>query len=419
MSHQQQEYLKSREWLQTLQSFIYSTLRPIISDVNPYVGKEAMLIWTEAFTHETYSLSSNYEDLEYLGDAILKALFPKYLMKRFPQFHKKEFTELNVAYMSKVSNAQMAKKMGLGKHIRMLGLSEASFNVEADAFESFFGALDTISDMIVPGLGFANCYNMVIHLYTNFEIDETRAEGAQKTLVQQIFSRFDLPVLTEISPGYQLNISFSAQLAHEVTNATEIISNTSNKKSDAEAEVNAEIVKRLVDADLIRISETNTKQKAGDNITFVLKLKPQQLQFLKTKGVNTSNIKQNILATGRGRTKISAEKEAYAHALAMLNSMGVNTKWAENIKHQQDLDDPHLKQLLPALNKKLSERGYKSFHFFIPRKTSNYKGSVVQLIGVKKDTGYLDVLQVIYTQESTKSYKDIKYKLAETYISEV
>ena len=36
-------------------------------------------VWIRAFTSETYDPTFNYEDLEYVGDRILKVVFIKYL----------------------------------------------------------------------------------------------------------------------------------------------------------------------------------------------------------------------------------------------------------------------------------------------------------------------------------------------------
>ncbi len=110
------EMIEVNQWLHRLQLFIDRLLEPIIKDRkarNRYLDEKAMAIWMIAFTHETVSMTDNYEELEFLGDAILKAVFPKYLMQRFPNLKKGDYTELNTAYMSKMMQARLSRELGL------------------------------------------------------------------------------------------------------------------------------------------------------------------------------------------------------------------------------------------------------------------------------------------------------------------
>lgn len=345
----------TQEWLQRLQLFINKLLTPIIKnqkDRNKYLDKNAMVVWARAFTHETASPTDNYEDLEFLGDAILKAVFPKYLMNRLPKLHKGEYTELNVAYMSKIMQAQLSRKLGLGDYIRVVGIERAILNLETDVFESFFGALDTISDSIFFGLGFGNCYNMITYIFSDEEIDEKKGSGSAKTQVLQMFVRFDLP------------------------------------KPEAS------------------VDDSNKY-----DVKFTVKLLEEHLEFLKTYNVYITN---PIIGFASAGTKKEAEFEAYTNAFNTLAEYGITTDWAAEAKQYRDFLDPAVAEYVPLATERLEREGFVSMYFFIPRKTVTPKGAIVQLIGVKGD-GRQQLLSFTYTSDRENSYRNAKALVVRQY----
>lgn len=349
--------IQTTQWLQRLQLFLNKLLEPIIPDQaqrNRYLEPRAMVIWARAFTHETVSPSDNYEDLEFLGDAMLKASFPKYLMRRLPHLHKGEYTELNVFYMSKLRQAELSRRLGFGEYILVTGIDRAILNLETDVFESFFGALDTISDMITPGLGFANCYNMIIHIFKDIEIDESKGRGSAKTQVIQIFVRFDLPKPVEIA------------------------------------------------------DETDRF-----NIKFSVRLQPEHIAFLRSYGVE---IRDPLIGYGQAPTKADASSKAYAQALETLADHGITTEWAEEAKQARDFMDPSVAPYVAAASARLQKEGFDTMYFFVPRKTVTPKGAIVQLVGVRP-TGQHEVLTYTYATERENSYRAAKTLVVQQYAS--
>lgn len=342
------------KWLQNLQSFLNKLLEPVVPDQAErmkYLDKTAMTFWKRAFTHETVS-ADHYEDLEYLGDAILKSVFPKYLMQRLPHLHKGEYTELNNAYMSKMKQAELARKMGLSEYILVTGIDKANLNLETDVFESFFGALDTISDLIMPGMGFIICYNMIIHLFKNIEIDEKLGEGSGKTQVQQMFSRFDLP-----KPGEQI------------------------------------------------------QGEKTSNVVISIYLEPSHLEFLRSYGLNIQNA---TIGVGQGGTKTEAEHNAYAAALQTLENYGITSKWAKQAKTARDFADPVVAQFVPTADVRLKREGFVSMEFFIPRKTVTPRGAIVQLIGIRPN-GKSELLSHTYATSRDNGYQAAKALVVQQY----
>lgn len=343
------------QWLQKLQSFLNDLLKNIIKDQkerNSYLDARAMAIWSAALTHESFSPSDNYEDLEYLGDAALKYIFPKYLMNRFPYLHKNEYTELNVAYMSKVMQGKLSRKLGFTEFIRFTGIDKVILNLDADVFESFFGALDTISSMVTPGLEFANCYNMILYIFNDVDIDVRKGKGAPKTQVIQIFVRFDLPKpIEQIDDRDKYNIIFSVILPKE------------------------------------------------------------NLEFLRSYGVNIVN---PVIGVAKGSTKAEADFEAYTQALNLLESYGITTDWADKAKQSRDFMDPAIAPYVPEADKRLKAEGFERMYFFIPRKTVTPKGAIVQLVGVRPNDRH-EVLSYTYTNERENSYRTAKSLVVRQY----
>ena len=69
------------KWETDLRNFIYTTLAKFIPDEKvrtELVSEKAMPYWITAFTHESYDPLNNFEDLETLGDKMLKSVFIRY-----------------------------------------------------------------------------------------------------------------------------------------------------------------------------------------------------------------------------------------------------------------------------------------------------------------------------------------------------
>jgi dsRNA-specific ribonuclease len=335
---------RSVEWSQALKKHLNFLLKNIIPDNierNRYFSDEYMKIWEKAFTHESANpnANSNYEDIEYLGDAVLKCEFPKYLIATFPTLHKRDYTELTRVYQSKTEQAKYANFMKLGKYV--LSVSGPSNSVLGDLYESFFGALSTISDKISRGYGSINCYNMIVYLYKNTEMKWVEKTGAIKTQVQQIFTRFALPI-----------------------------------PEDTEEYDN---VKSLYTRHII--------------------LSPRHLAFLKNYDVDLPQMK---IGVGVGRTKEAAENNAYTAALAYLNSFGITTEWATTARQIADFYTPEISPYNDRLDDKLVKNGYTFKYFAAAANTRVKTGETIELIGVHADStkdilAYINVVYMDYT----------------------
>jgi ribonuclease-3 len=346
--------MEERVWLQRLQQELFRLLSPVVQDrgtLLKYLDAKAMPVWAKAFTHETYSPTFNYEVLEYLGDKVLLTVFSKYLIKRFPQFGPGIYTELNVIYMSGITQANIARQMGLGPLVRVRGLSTASLNLEGDVFESFFGALDTVADMVVPGMGLAVCFNFIVHLFRDIQIDPSAALGAPKTQVQQMFSRFGLG------------------------------------------------------------SPIESEYDEGGMVRMVVTPSPSQLQFLNQQGIT---LPFSLHWEATARTKKEAEATAYARALEYLNDRGATSTWAKNLKRTLELQQPWYDPYRDQALRRARAAGFQSIAFFMPRKTNSSQESVVQLIGIRPNKQE-ETLESYLTSNKKEGFREGKVAVLAQY----
>ena len=104
----------------------------------------------EALTHSSYSFENpgcrNNQRLEFLGDAVLEIVISEQLFALLPSSSEGELTKLRAAAVCEPSLAGVARKISLGRYLRMGRGEELSGGRErpsvlADAFEALLGAM--------------------------------------------------------------------------------------------------------------------------------------------------------------------------------------------------------------------------------------------------------------------------------------
>lgn len=100
-----------------------------------------------SYAHETvhYPHNEHNERLEFLGDSVLSLIVSTYLYQNFPSFDEGKMTKLRAQIVCETSLYQCAKRMNLGKYLRMGNGERASGgtmrpSILADAFEAVLGA---------------------------------------------------------------------------------------------------------------------------------------------------------------------------------------------------------------------------------------------------------------------------------------
>ena len=100
-----------------------------------------------SFAHETprYPHNEHNERLEFLGDSVLGLIVSTYMYEHFPQYDEGKMTKLRAQVVCEPSLYQCAKRIGLGRYLRMGNgeMSSGGFrrpSILADAFEAVLGA---------------------------------------------------------------------------------------------------------------------------------------------------------------------------------------------------------------------------------------------------------------------------------------
>lgn len=317
---------EENKWLQGLQLFLYQEILTL-AEPDPdqrikLVDQEAMNIWMIAFTHESYeaNVGENYEELEKLGDSIMKSIFIKYLMMRFQGINRGLISELSNYYMSKPAQAPIAVRLGLNKWVRTP--IDKNIHMFEDLLESLFGALLEIGDKIIKiGAGYVLCYNLLVNIYNSSDIDLSVTKGHAKTQVKQTFEKMNWGKVEDIETWVQNSNSISG--------------------------------------------------------TFYIRFTPQAINDFKNLNINVPN---DMLAMAGGTTRKVASDSAYKIALNRLLELGITQEWADLQREQNIFMLPELSPYFPDANERARKEGYVDIYFKSPRKGT--KGCYVQLIGV-------------------------------------
>jgi ribonuclease III len=98
-----------------------------------------------ALTHPTFSQKANYEQLEFVGDAVVRMAVAEFLIETYPELPVGEFTAIRSVLVSDRILAQLASFYGLERYLLVSesALSDIAGQESrlAEAFEALLGAL--------------------------------------------------------------------------------------------------------------------------------------------------------------------------------------------------------------------------------------------------------------------------------------
>ena len=86
---------------------------------------KALALLEEALTHSSLvneqrtALPQHNERLEFLGDAVLSLVISEYLASALPQSSEGNLSKLKAQVVSEASLAQVARRLGLGEHLKL------------------------------------------------------------------------------------------------------------------------------------------------------------------------------------------------------------------------------------------------------------------------------------------------------------
>lgn len=259
----------------SLKDFLINLLKYVIDEqsVQLYVQPKYMKIWERAFTPESTDPTENYEEDEYAGDRALKTTTPIYLIVRNPNYTFANITYIDTLTMEKTTQAKLAVELGLTQYINS---QETNISIYGDIYESFFGALYRIANLVSPKIGIIVVYNMHRFIFNQNEIPKEIEEGNDKMIVEQIF--------------IQLGLS------------------------------QPKIHSNMIQNKLFQV-----------NIIFT----QEQLDFFQQ---NNIAIQNPTLAFATGKSKMATVMNAYKMAKTNLNRYGINQQFISNIKAERNKD---------------------------------------------------------------------------------
>lgn len=322
-------------------------------DIHRYLVSDPIIIkyWIPVFTHITANPSNgkNYEMLEYLGDSVLDGAFDELLVSKMPVGSESTFTNIHNIYTGNEYLSKVCEELKLDTLLDIKGARDISYYIKADLVEAYVGALYSAGNEIrignVPAFGFGYTLVLFFVKYVFGEIDFTTQDGrgAPETNVEQYFTRFGL------------------------------------KTPKIETRTEGKII----------ISE--------------IYLSDEQIAFLAAAGVKISTGSDKLLiGVGKSREKKISKSKAFEDAYEYLDKLGVNPKWAEDLKNKKEMSsvppDVFNKALIKA-----SKVGYATMFFYMPNKTSNVDGFVMMLVGVFPDGTRDTLLAKYYEYNDRKS----------------
>ncbi len=183
-------------------------LRRRVSAVEDIIGHQFQNkdLIASAITHpsaaEGMPVSTSYERLEFLGDAVLGAIIAREVYERFPGMDEGQLTDLKIALVSGKMLSGLSDELGLAEYI-VFGVSELGTNSRGmksaleDVFEAIVGAL------YVDG-GYDAAHEFVMRMLGEYMVPETIQRFMNpKTHLQEITQKGNI----RKTPIYRLETS--------------------------------------------------------------------------------------------------------------------------------------------------------------------------------------------------------------------
>lgn len=215
-------------------------------------------LYLKALRHRSFvaerklSDSESYEQLEFLGDAVLDLIISEYIYHRYPTRDEGFMTQLRAKVVKGENLAQLAEKLNLGElieignRVKNQGIEKSS-SVLADTFEAITGA-------IYIDLGYGACtefINSVIERFVNFdEMVKSRDNYKSMLLEYAQAQKMAIPIyeiVKESGPGHNKTFLVQVVIEDQVLGQG---SGKNKKKAEQAAAMQAlDNLRKIIDAD--------------------------------------------------------------------------------------------------------------------------------------------------------------------------
>lgn len=196
----------SKEWYSSLKKYIEEILI-LYFDILPQKLSRKKLLplllsqnflenqWTKFLVCPVYNPdpSKNYDQLEAIGDAILKYCFKNYVLRKIPLVEDKELSELLARYMSVEFQPILGRHLLFQDWVIVDELTTSIPNkIVEDVLESFCGALASVCEELTlsPGLGVNLIQTFITKVWDGSGLSLSLTMGTNKTLIDQLETRY-------------------------------------------------------------------------------------------------------------------------------------------------------------------------------------------------------------------------------------
>jgi ribonuclease-3 len=200
---------------------------------------KSKLLYTKAFTHRSMNIrdekgnASNYERLEFVGDAMLSAVIAAYLFEQVPHGDEGYLTKMRSKVVSREHLNELGKDLGLIDLVQSrIPKSNFGNNIHGNLFESLVGA-------IYLDRGYKFCekfiYKRVINPYVDIETLEGKVISYKSLLIewcQKEKNTFDYNVYEDTGKDELKHFSVKLSINDKVVSKARA---TSKKKAEEKA----------------------------------------------------------------------------------------------------------------------------------------------------------------------------------------
>lgn len=192
-------------------------------------------LYTLALTHRSYNSQSNYERLEFLGDALLSVVISEALYERYPDQKEGKLTRMRATLVRQETLVKLAQRLNIPPHLT-LGAGEIKgggrqrASILADVVESLIGAiyLDSGDIRVVK--------QCVLSWYGNLldDVNEQKVLKDPKSRLQEWLQakQFALPTYQLLdTKGNAPNQTFIVRCQVDVDNVADVVQSGESRRT--------------------------------------------------------------------------------------------------------------------------------------------------------------------------------------------
>jgi ribonuclease-3 len=146
-----------------------------------------------ALTHRSITSEdpsrSNFERVEFLGDAVLQLVVTDFLYANFPNLPEGQLAKVRAAVVSGPTLSEVARVIGLGDHVEMTSSEERTGGREKDSIVA--DAMEAVIGAVYLDGGLESASRVVLRLMEERIVEKARQPGLKdyKTRLQEVLAK--------------------------------------------------------------------------------------------------------------------------------------------------------------------------------------------------------------------------------------